>query len=332
MGWLMEATTVGFFAIFGLIANVFILLTLLPELRQCNAPPADVIVAGLALANMITIAVAILRMAVDFIHIFCELQQKIAESFLTLSHSLSFWISALLCFFYCLKIVSVHRPNAKKLAQIIGRNSRLWIAATALLSCALGALDCYMTNAALTCQYHNGSYHFHSTNGSNTWNRETIEELDMYMNLILGTAFPTVWMSTSCICLITALLQNRRFSLKLTSNVKQHKDHHMRIIAMVICLYLLFLFILFARIIFLFCVISQTSLCSFMMEELFDFTYLYDAFSYAVLNPVIIVCGVCKLRDKMSRFCCRRVTCPQTEGAGPPFVVGSFAGGRGGKP
>ncbi|XP_038632475.1 taste receptor type 2 member 13-like [Scyliorhinus canicula] len=301
MDELIVVSVVLLFSVFGLMINLFILITMMQQHKKGGLNPTQLIVSNLAVANIIAIIVVVARMAIEPVYIFCGAQQKIVDICHILSHSMNFWMSSFLCFFYCLKIVSVHRPSAMKLVQFISRRTGPLVASIFTLSCCLGALDCYLMNTGPSCYYQNGTYHFQEMNNSlSTLNYAEMADLDVYIDLILGAILPAFWMSISCFWIVFVLCKHRRPSQRLvTSVIHRKQDRHTRIISMIICLYLLFLFILFIRMLVLLCAIFNSPRCFYAMGELFLFSFLYDSFFYAIGNAIIVVFGICKLRDKM---------------------------------
>ncbi|XP_064416395.1 taste receptor type 2 member 40-like [Latimeria chalumnae] len=281
---------------FGCLGNTFIILVFLLEYRRSQTlQPYELIITLLAVCSIITELVFFVRLAIyvlNFCTYYLEPVFKATDFILTFFPKSLIWLTAWLCFVYCMKIVKVNWRFFMKLKQRISLVVNLMIIGTALLCFAISFPIIFRirfrTNSTNMCKQY-----FIATD------QKEISVLYTGMLSLLTSFLPLVLMLVSSLGIIIFLCRHSRNMDKIsTSSNSSHTDAHMVVATTLICLIALFIA----------CAGTALPVNMQIASGHFDavIAVTLAQLIYSAGSPVILIIGTVKLRKSFGKLCCLR--------------------------
>nr|XP_006012873.1 PREDICTED: taste receptor type 2 member 1-like [Latimeria chalumnae] len=278
----------------GCLGNTFIILVFLLEYRRNGMlQPYELIITLLAVCSSISELVHFARAVIyvlDFCAHFLEAVFKLADFTLVFFSKSSYWLTAWLCFVYCVKIVKIKWRFFMRLKLRIPLVVNFLIIGTALLCFSISLPVIYRikfrTNSTNMCKH----YYI-------TMNQKEISLLYTGMLSLLTSFLPLLLMLVSSIGIVIFLCRHSRNIDKdvIPSNTS-HSHAHVTVAIMLICLIVLF-------------IVCSTTALSVNLQiasgqlELIIALPLTDLI-YSAGSPVILIIGTVKLRKSVGKIHC----------------------------
>uniref|UniRef100_H3ABV1 Taste receptor type 2 n=1 Tax=Latimeria chalumnae TaxID=7897 RepID=H3ABV1_LATCH len=280
--------------VFGCLGNSFIILVFLLEYKRSQTvQPYELIVILMAICGIVLELISILWFVaylLNFCTYFGEMIYKVIDFLLILLPKSVIWLTAWLCFVYCVKIVKVNRRFYMRLKQRLSLAVNFMIAGTALLCISISIPSIFLikftTNSTNICrQYY------------------TVKEEQVYsfvfgnMLSLLTSFLPLVLMVVSSLGIVVFLCQHsRNMDKNVTPTGTSHINAHTSVAIMLICLIVLFIA----------CAGTVLSLNLQIAAGQLD-VLLADSLTniiYSGGSPVILIIGTVKLRKCLGQLCC----------------------------
>ncbi|XP_006011509.1 taste receptor type 2 member 1-like [Latimeria chalumnae] len=285
-----------FIIVIGCLGNAYIVLVFLLEYRRSQTlQPYEVIVTLMAACSIVTELVSAIWYVVyllNFCTYFGNPIYKITDFIDIYLPKTIIWLTAWLCFVYCVKIVKVNWRFFMRLKQRLSLAVKCMIAGTLLL-CILLAFPCTLfirlkLNTTSVCQDY-----YRADEGK--------EVFFIYTSMLsfLTSLLPLILMLFSSLGIVTFLcLHSRNMDKNVTSSSTSRIDAHTSVAIMLLCLIALFIA----------CASTALSVNLQVASGQFDvlIAILYTNIIYSSGSPVILVIGTVKLRNIVVKLLCRK--------------------------
>ncbi|XP_006013618.1 taste receptor type 2 member 1-like [Latimeria chalumnae] len=283
-----------FILFFGFLGNFFIVHVYFLEYRKNRAlQPTEVMVTFLALFNIlihvnlvIWFVVYLFNLCIYFDKAFYKVTDVIA---IFLSKS-SYWFTAWLCFFYCVKIVKVNRKLFVWLKQRISRMVNTLIIGTMFFSIIISYPCIYVieikTNVTSITQRCKDYY-------------ITGQSIEIYSPSLsfLGSFLPLALMVMSSMGIVIFLFRHsRNMTANTTTGSASRNDAHTTVAIMLICLIVLYLA----------CTVTVfvANIIIAMIANDILIAISFTSSLYATGSSLILIIGTVKLRQSCSKLSC----------------------------
>ncbi|XP_014350894.1 taste receptor type 2 member 1-like [Latimeria chalumnae] len=273
---------------------MFIILVFLLEYRRGQTlQPYEVIVILMSVCCIVTDLCYAVWFPVYLLNIctfFGDTVYKVLDFINTFLPKTLIWLTAWLCFVYCVKIIKVNWRFIMRLKQRISLAVRYMIVGTLLLCTLLGFPILFFIKLKINST--NICRDYYSVN-------EKKELSLMYSSMlsVLTSFLPLVLMLVSSLSIVIFLFQHSRIMNKnVASGSNSHSDAHTSVAIMLLCL--IVLFIACAGTVFS----VNIQIATGQFDVLFAIT-LADII-YSSVSPLILIIGMVKLRNSFVKLLC----------------------------
>nr|XP_014352861.1 PREDICTED: taste receptor type 2 member 40-like [Latimeria chalumnae] len=277
---------------FACLGNMFIVLVFLLEYRRSQTlQPYELIVTLLAICNLVSEFFFTLWLVVYLLNLctyFGEVVYQVTEFIIVFLPKSVIWLTAWLCFVYCVKIIKVNQSLFKRLKQRISLAVNCMITVTSsvclLLSFPMVTHIKFRPNSTKICrQYH-----------------VVDQELSILYATVLSlltSLLPLILMLVSSLGIVIFLCQHsRNMGKNVTPSSTSHSDAHISVAIMLICLIALFI------------ACASTILCiniTFASGQLDTVLVItLTNIIYSAGSPLILIIGMVKLRHSFAKLFC----------------------------
>ncbi|XP_064416313.1 taste receptor type 2 member 40-like [Latimeria chalumnae] len=274
----------------GLLGNFFILHIYFLEYRKNKVlHPTELITTLLAFFNLLSSAALVLPnlRTLLFCSYFQEPIYKFSDFFSTFFSKSTYWFTACLCFYYCMKIVKVNKRFFLTLKQRISIVVSVLLLSSFLLCFAVSFPVVYFIqlkpNSSIPCKTH-------YTLG---------KALFIYniFNVALAYYLPLVVMMTCSLGIVIFLCRHsRNMDKNIAAGGSSHSDAHKPVAVMLICLILLYM------------TCALTVLLASVQASLGEIDIMtaipYTASLFNTGSSMILIVGTVKLRQSFRTLWC----------------------------
>ncbi|XP_006012362.1 taste receptor type 2 member 1-like [Latimeria chalumnae] len=279
---------------FGYLGNAFIILVFLLEYRRSHTlQPHELIVSFMSICNVGTE----LGFVVFFVLYLLNFCTYVGETFYEVVHFFTIflpktviWLTACLCFVYCMKIIKVNWRIFMRLKQKISLAVNCMIVGTLLL-CTLVSFP-----IALFIKFK-----INSTNICRDYytDDEDKEFFFIYASSLslLTSLLPLILMLVSSLGIVIFLcLHSRKMDKNITTNSTSRNDAHTSVAIMLLCLITLFIA----------CAGTALSVNLQIATGQFDIqiAIALSTVIYSAGSPMILIIGTVKLRNNFTKLLC----------------------------
>ncbi|XP_006012361.1 taste receptor type 2 member 1-like [Latimeria chalumnae] len=279
---------------FGCLGNMFILLVFLKEYRRSKTlQPSEVIVTLMSVCCIVTELCYALWFPVymlNFCSYFGDTVYKVTDFINIFLPKTITWLTAWLCFVYCVKIIKVNWRFFMRLKQRISLVVRYMIVGTLLLCILLGfpiiLLIELKVNTTNICR------DYYSVN-----EKKELSLIFSSMLSVLTSFLPLVLMLVSSLSIVIFLCRHsRNMDKNMASSRTSHSDAHTSVAIMLICLIALFVA----------CAGTVLSVDIQVASGQFDVKAVITLVDiiYSSGSPVILIIGMVKLRNSFVKLLC----------------------------
>ncbi|XP_006014042.1 taste receptor type 2 member 40-like [Latimeria chalumnae] len=274
----------------GLVGNAFILHVYSLEYRKSkNLQPNELITALLALFNLLSSANLVITTVrtLLFCSYFQEAVYKFTDSFSNFTSKSTYWFTAWLCFYYCVKIVKVNWRFFLRLKQKISLVVNILLLSTLILCFTISIPIIYLIklkpNSSVPCKTH---FILGRT-------------LFIYgiINGVLTSYLPLLLMVICSLGIVIFLCQHsRNMDKNVAASGTSHSEAHKAVAIMLISLILLYMT----------CAITVLlASVQLTLGEINIMTAIpYTASIFSTGSSVILIIGTVKLRQSFKKLWC----------------------------
>ncbi|XP_006013619.1 taste receptor type 2 member 1-like [Latimeria chalumnae] len=279
---------------FGCVWNTFVIVVFSLEYRRSRTlQPYEVIIMLMALCNLLVVLISASWLIVFFLNLCALLGQvfyQVTDTLLLFLPKSIVWLTAWLCFVYCMKIVKVNWRFFLRLKQKVSLVVKCMITGT-MLFCFLISIPVsfrikFRPNTTDMCK----QYYIATDN---------LEISLLYTTLLsLLTSFlPMVLMLVSSLAIVFFLCwHSRSMDKNVTPSSTPHSNAHTSVVVMLLCLIALFIVCTGTAL----PVNIQISMGQHSVRGVIAITQLF----YSSGSPVILIVGMVKLRKSFMKVCC----------------------------
>ncbi|XP_064416318.1 taste receptor type 2 member 1-like [Latimeria chalumnae] len=280
--------------VFGCLGNMFILLVYFLEYRRGQTlQPYEVIVTLLSVCCIMIELCHVVWFPVYLLN-FCtnigDIVYKVTDFINIFLSKTIIWLTAWLCFVYCVKIIKVNQKIFIRLKKRISLSIRYMIAGTVLL-CILLSFPIILfiklkINSTNICR------DYYSVN-----EKKELSLIYSSMLTFLTSFLPLVLMLVSSLSIVIFLCQHsRNMDKNVASSSTSHSDAHTSVAIMLICLIALFIACAGTAL----SVNIQVATGQFDALEAITLTDII----YSSGSPMILIIGMVKLRNSFVNLLC----------------------------
>ncbi|XP_006012162.1 taste receptor type 2 member 40-like [Latimeria chalumnae] len=281
--------------LFGLGGNSFIVCVYVMEYQRSKALlPTEVIVTILAIFNILIQLNLVLWFVVYLFNLcthFGEVFYQVTDFNAIFLSKSSYWFTAWLCFFYCVKIVKVNWRVLMRLKQKMTSVVHILILASLMLSFSVAVPIIYRvkfrknaTSISELCKL------YYDTGGESGY-------IYGAMMSLLTSFLPLAVMVISSMGIVIFLCRHSRNMTKRgNTGGSSHTDAHTAVALMLLCLIVLYI------------ICTSTVLSANLQIALSQFDVLlaisFTSSIYSAGSSVILIIGTVKLKQSCGKLCC----------------------------
>ncbi|XP_064416324.1 taste receptor type 2 member 1-like [Latimeria chalumnae] len=281
---------------FGCVWNTFVIVVFFLEYRRNHTlQPYEVIVILIAFYNLLLVLTTVSWLVVFFFDLCALLGQvfyQVTDTLLIFLPKLIVWLTAWLCFVYCVKIVKVNWRFFLRLKQKVSLVVKCMVTGTMLV--------CFLISIPVSFMI---KFRPNTTDMCRRYYKATDDiEISLLYTILLSllTSFlPLVLMLVSSLGIVNFLCwHSRNMDKNVTPSSTPHRNAHTSIAVMLLCLIAIFIVCTGTAL----PVNIQIGVGQHSVRGVIAITQLF----YLSGSPVILIVGMVKLRKSLMKVCCSK--------------------------
>ncbi|XP_064416327.1 taste receptor type 2 member 1-like [Latimeria chalumnae] len=281
---------------FGCVWNTFVIVVFFLEYRRNHTlQPYEVIVILIAFYNLLLVLTTVSWLVVFFFDLCALLGQvfyQVTDTLLIFLPKLIVWLTAWLCFVYCVKIIKVNWRFFLRLKQKVSLVVKCMVTGTMLV--------CFLISIPVSFMI---KFRPNTTDMCRRYYKATDDiEISLLYTILLSllTSFlPLVLMLVSSLGIVIFLCwHSRNMDKNVTPSSTPRRNAHTSIVVMLLCLIAIFIVCTGTAL----PVNIQIGVGQHSVRGVIAITQLF----YLSGSPVILIVGMVKLRKSLMKVCCSK--------------------------